>query len=259
MAALGALAAAGLVLAACTTTSTPSTTTTSTTALPAPADQLTAALGTLKGASYNVHLKISNGQANGTGAVNAATNSASVTETASANGTNVTITVTVVGASEWVKLDLGSTINAQASIDPTKWMLVDQTKVTIDQGKAFDFSGPDALDLTGLLTSVSGVTRSDSTHLSGTVDLTKATGVSKATDAQLTTAGADAKAVPFTAVLDDQGRLTELAVSPPAAKDSALAADFTLSDFGSATTVSAPANADVIPAVPAVYQVLNSA
>jgi hypothetical protein len=258
LAALGALAAASLALAACTTTTTPATTTT-TSPPPAPADQLTAALGKLKGASYNLHIKISNGLANGTGAVNGATSSATVTESGAVNGVNISIAEAVVGSSEWVKLDLGAANNAQAGIDPTKWMLVDQSKLTIDQGKAFDFAGPDALDLTGLLTSVSDVTRTDATHLAGKVDLTKATGVSKATASQLADAGSDANAVPFTAIVDDQGRLTDLAVSPPAAKDSALAAEYTLSDFGAATTVNAPAASDVVPAVPAVYQILNNA
>ena len=86
-------------------------------------------------------------------------------------------------------------------------MLVDQTKLTGADSKPFDLTGPDALDVAGLLTSVTNVTATDPTHLTGTVDLTAATGINSPDSDALTKAGAAAKATPFTVTLDDQGRL----------------------------------------------------
>jgi hypothetical protein len=135
-------------------------------------------------------------------------------------------------------------------------MLVDQKKITAGLSKSFDLDRADALDLTGLLSNVNSVTRTDATHLAGTVNLTAATGVSRPRPDTLATAGAAAAAVPFTITLDDQGRLTDLNITGTGPA-SDLTEEFGISSYGSPTQVTAPAAADVIDAPAVLYELLN--
>src|SRR5262249_10349875 len=127
-------------------------------------------------------------------------------------------------------------------------------KLTGKQAKPFDLSGSgDALDLAGFITKVANVKQTDATHLSGTIDLTAATGLSAPSADTLSKAGAPAKALPFTATLDHQGRITELKVTG----SSDLTAAFQLSNFGSPTPVQTPPASDVIEAPDSIYQFFN--
>ena len=254
VAALATVGLAGLALAACTSApaSTPPTAAPTTAS---PTETLTAALGKLKGQSYDVALTQQGGDTTGKGSVNAATTSASMQQGGTVEGQTVNVAAVQVGTSLWVKIDLGAATDAQAGIDPSKWMLVDPTKATGPKAKTFDLTGSDAFDLAGLLTSTAGVTATGS-MLSGTVDLTAATGVSGPDSSTLKAAGTAAKAVPFTATVDSQGRLTDLKVTAPANK--ALDEEFVFSNYGSPSAIDTPAAADVIPATAVVYQILNT-
>jgi hypothetical protein len=61
-------------------------------------------------------------------------------------------------------------------------------------------------------------------------------------------------AVPFTATLDGQGRLSELKIT---GANEAFNLDITFSNYGSPTPIAAPAVADVLPAPDLLYQALN--
>ncbi|WP_433200753.1 hypothetical protein ACQP00_29335 [Dactylosporangium sp. CS-047395] len=71
--------------------------------------------------------------------------------------------------------------------------------------------------------------------------------------------GDAAKAVPFTAMVDEIGHLTQVSVSVPAYADNAASATtVTLAGFGQPVTATAPAAADVIEAPASLYDMLNS-
>jgi hypothetical protein len=249
------LAFASFALAACTTTSTPTTTVTTTTP-PTPGEQLTAALDKLKGASYNLTIQGGGGQFTGTGSVDAIAHAAAGQEHGDTQGVSITLASIEIADKLWVKMDFGS-YNSQLGLDPTKWMLIDESKLTGKKTKMFDLAGPDALDLHGMFTSVSGLKNDNPTQLSGTVDLTKATGVTTPSSDDLTKAGAAASAVPFTVKLDDQGRLVDVKLSPTADQDT-LASEIGFSSYGAPTTIAAPPATDVINAPASVYETLNS-
>lgn len=252
------LAAACFALTACATSNATPTSGQSSPALSSPAlsgkDALISALATIGSTSYNV--TITQGTLNGTGAVDPVAKNATVDVKGLEQGTNVEIQALQFGADLYGKFDLGSAGDAQFGIDPTKWMKVDQSKLTGPNAKPFDLTSGDALDVAGLVAGLNSVQQTDATHLAGTVDLTKATGASAPSAGELTTAGAPAKTTPFTATLDGQGRLVELKVDADSFNKD-LTFDIAFSAFGSATPISAPAASDIIPAPDAVYQIMN--
>jgi len=248
--AMAALAVAGVAVSACGT-NTPTPSGTSTAASVAPEVALVNAITALKGQGFN--LKVNLGGISGTGSIDAKNNAGTVEVKGTESGVTADIAFTQIGSDLWAKVDLGS-FSGQLGVDPTKWLKLDASKLTSDGSRPFDLSGSsDAFDLAGLVKSVSNVKRTDATHLSGTVDLTAATGLSAPGSDTLDKAGAAAKAAPFTATLDSQGRLTELSVNGTGE----LAADFQFTDFGSPDPVQAPPASDVVPAPDAVYQIFN--
>jgi len=248
---MATLAVAGVAVSACGT-NTPSSPGTTASASVAPEVALVNAISALKGQGFNLKVNVS-GVA-GTGSVDPKNNAGTVEVKGNEGGVTADIAFTQIGSDLWAKVDLGS-LSGQLGLDPTKWLKLDASKLTGDASKPFDLSGSsDAFDLAGLVKSVSNVKRTDATHITGTVDLTAATGLSAPGSDTLDKAGASAKAVPFTATLDSQGRLTELAVTG----SGELAADFQFTDFGSPDPVQAPPASDVVPAPDAVYQIFNS-
>ena len=176
------------------------------------------------------------------------------------SGTPVDVDFTQIGDKFWAKIDVGS-FQSQVGAGPNQWLEIDRSKLTGATGAPFDTSGStDALDLAGLLASVSNVTYpdpSDPTRITGTVDLTASTGVTAPPPTDLKDAGAPAKKTPFTATVDGQGRLTDLTIDADS-YDGNLTNDFMFSDFGAPDAVTAPPAASVIPAPPAAYAFFNS-
>ena len=101
------------------------------------------------------------------------------------------------------------------------------------------------------------MTRTDSTHLTGTVDLTAATGVSAPDAGDLQSSGDAAKTVPFAAALDGQGRLVKLSINADAFNPN-LSQSYSFSNYGSPTTIQAPPAAQVSPAPATMYSFLNN-
>jgi len=161
--------------------------------------------------------------------------------------------VIAIGTNYWIMLDLGAANNKQLGIDPAKWMHIDANKLGKTGNLPFDLTagGGDVLDLTGLLNAISQAQRVDATHYTGTVDMTAAAGVSAMSQDNLDKLGTKAKAMPFTATLDDQGRLTEFIVDGSAV-DKSLGARFAFGNFGVAYPINRPVH-NVIEAPTAVY------
>ncbi len=254
-AAVSLLLATGLGLAAaCSTNSQPGSAAATTVAQVSPADALTNALATLKTTGYDATTTLPAQGATVKTSVDYADKAA--TQAASINQT-LSLAFTEIGSDLWVKADFGP-LAQNLNIDKTKWYAVDTSKIK-PEAIPVDLFGDQQphptrplawpLGIGAVFANVANVTRTDATHLAGVVDLTKATGPeapgrSSATDA----------AVPFTATLDGQGRLTELKITG-ANQDINL--DITFSNYRSPTPIAAPAPADVLPAPDGLYQAIN--
>lgn len=265
MAAIGLVAMTGLALTACTTAaSTPTTGPSGSVDASGPtgiaqvpgALALGSALTKIGATSYNFTIK-QGGGLDGHGSVDPTAHNVQIELTGQQDGANVDIQALQVGTDLYAKFDGGALINGQLGLDPSKWFQLDQSKLTGADAKPFDATSGDALNVAGLMAGLGGVRQTDPTHLSGTVDLTKATGVNAPSNDDLKTGGDAAKTTPFTATLDDQGRITELNVNADGF-DKSMSFDVTFSSFGAATPVTAPAAADVVPAPAAFYNLLNS-
>ena len=223
---------------------------------PSPGEALTLALALVKGLNCDVTVTQPGQDSVANGSVNYGTQSATVTSKSRSGDSLVSIAATQVGPKLWVKIDLGSA-NGKLGLNSRKWYLVDQTKLTGHKKKIFDVANFDMLDIAGLMEGTGGVVRKDATHVTGTVDLTRSTGVSAPSDADLTRAGPGAAKVPFTATIDDQGRLVDLLIQADTI-DRDLTNEYAFSNFGAPTPIAAPAAADVAPTPASVYTIFNS-
>jgi hypothetical protein len=151
-----------------------------------------------------------------------------------------------------------------------KWMHLDSSKVGADSrlnalGSAGDPGGTQGL--------VKAITEADSLgggRYKGTVDLSKAFSTKFLTGALADQKlGADALVVPFEATVDDQGRLTSIAVDEsepmkmvageagPGIAAVAGKTEMKFSDFGVAVTVKAPAASEVTELPDSVFKILG--
>ncbi|MFG2044652.1 hypothetical protein [Dactylosporangium sp. NPDC048998] len=118
-----------------------------------------------------------------------------------------------------------------------------------------DETGAPELGITELFKNGLGeVERTDATHFTGTVDVTAANSVLTPSDDVLKKAGAKARSVPFTATIDDRGRLTAFNIQG-ASIDPDLAMELTFTGFGSVLPITEPT--DAIPAPDSVYGLFN--
>jgi hypothetical protein len=214
---------------------------------------LTAALGMLKTQSYNVTTSNVNGQASSHGSIDPPHHRFTLEISTAFEGQSIHLGGTEIGSQLWVRINVGN-LNF-GGIDPTKWMPIDRAK--LNQALQFEFYQPDVFDFAGLLGEVSNVTRTDASHIDGTVDLTAATGISRPDQVTLATAGAVAKTTPFTVTLDDQGRMTALDITG-SGQGIGLTEDVAFSSYGSVGLISAPAAADIVAPPPGVYDLLNN-
>jgi hypothetical protein len=253
------LAVCGLALVACSTpaagpATTPTTTGTTAPERLSPSDALASALDKLTGASYDysTNLVDRNSTTTLSGSVDGRTG-ARVTIDGNEAGTVIHQEVILINGDAWFKLDF-STFNARFGIDPTKWMKADLSKLPHFTGPP-DLTGKDVLDTHSLFTVLGDVTETDSTHLSGTFDLTAATGFDRSDPATVAAAGPAAKTAPFTATVDDQGRLTQVTYTVPGTK---ISFQMQCSHYGSPSAITPPDPATVIPMPAKVYSAITS-
>jgi hypothetical protein len=116
----------------------------------------------------------------------------------------------------------------------------------------------DPINTQQVLTSTTDVQQVDSRSYQGTLDLTKVAGITGVDPTAVTMWGAAAKNVPFTAGLDDQGRLSALSVTLPAAGGQpAQVLDVTYTDYGTPVTADKPAASQIIEAPDSLYKTLG--
>jgi hypothetical protein len=111
----------------------------------------------------------------------------------------------------------------------------------------------DPVDTARLIGSTTDVHATGARDYAGTVDLTKATGIAGLNQVTIQGYGPAAQRVPFTAGLDEKGRLSTLTLQLPGS--TTLEAGYT--DYGTTVTAAAPPAAQIVEAPEDVYRVLG--
>ncbi|MEV7329148.1 hypothetical protein [Micromonospora sp. NPDC093244] len=130
-----------------------------------------------------------------------------------------------IDSESWVKMDMGGAMAAAipgATKNKGKYQHLDKTKIKDIKDLQLDPETLDPLASDALVKGMTEVQKTGEGAYAGKIDITTAATDSAALDEEVVTAlGAQAKALPFTAKLDPQGRLTELVISVPAAGETA--------------------------------------
>ncbi|MFI5912223.1 hypothetical protein [Dactylosporangium sp. NPDC051541] len=221
-----------------------------------PKEALTEAGKALDTTAYNFALK--QGDMTGGGRVDPKTHAAVLdmggdVDLGTGSTTHMSLAYTVVKPDLWLKADFGDMLNKEYELQPGGWLHIDRTKIT-ETAHPVDEDGDPEIGVTELLTGLVEVTRPDKTHFTGTIDVTDVGGIMAPSDGTLKNAGAKAKSLPFTAMVDEQGRLTTFAIDG-AAVDPDLSTQLTFTGFGSVLPVTAPTSATE--ATPKVYELIG--
>ncbi len=138
------------------------------------------------------------------------------------------------------------------------WMHVDATKVKDGDDLTLDLANPDLTGAGALVGSVV-TAQGDARSVTGTLDATKLTDDNGPWDAaDFTAMGETAKALPYTATLDEQGRLTKLVLDAPKAGD-VPAGPWTIeiTGYGAQAAQEKPAKGEVEEMPADAYEMLN--
>jgi hypothetical protein len=170
-----------------------------------------------------------------------------------ANQASATMTI---GSARFAVRTVGDDIYVQAdglpNVQPGKWLHIDGAKAA---GTSFDLiPDGDAAGANKFVDTIADVRETSPGTYSGTLDLTK---VPAGNGVSVSTLGDQAKAVPFTATVDDQGRLTSLTIDMASINAQLGTMKTTYSDFGAPVSVSAPAAADTVEADPQLLKSLG--
>ncbi|HEX6499801.1 MAG TPA: hypothetical protein VF054_12320 [Micromonosporaceae bacterium] len=222
--------------------------------LAAPKDALAAGVAKLAQTSYA--FTVTQKDMSGQGKADPANKAAQVSINSTGTSGGFKIGVIVVAPDYWIQVDLGPEIDRMAKIDPKAWMHIDTSKVTNKDALPADPSSPDLFDFSTMSDGLVNVERVDADHYRGTIDLTAVKGAAEPDKDVKQKVGDKAKSVPFTATLDDQGRLTEFKIDGSGIND-ALSLDMTFSDFGAAQNISKPTGT-ITEAPSSVYNIFNS-
>jgi hypothetical protein len=218
----------------------------------APKDALLASIKPLATTSYKYTIK--SADFTGTGAADPANKLVSLTATGQQENVSIKLEFIAVGTDLYAKLDFGP-LSGQLGIQTDKYMHIDATKLGAKPSLPIGISG-DPVNAAGILAGLNEVKTTDGKTFTGTVDATKMTGDNVPDADVVQKAGDKAKAIPFTAVLDDKGRLTSLKVDG-ASIDPQLAFETTISDYGSSPGITKPAAAQVVEAPDAVLKLFQ--
>jgi hypothetical protein len=116
----------------------------------------------------------------------------------------------------------------------------------------------DPVNTAKVLSSTTDVQQVDSRSYRGTLDLTKVAGITGIDKVTVDGWGASAQQVPFTAGLDDQGRLSALTIQLPAVNGKqSQPLDVLYTDYGTPVTADRPAAAEITEAPDSLYTSLG--
>jgi hypothetical protein len=212
---------------------------------PAP---MTALSGSIAAAtSQRVHFDAVRGTVQASGDLDPAGRIGSVQLKATVETTAAQTDVVQTPADAWVRLDAAEIALTGLPVAPDSWQHMVVSRLGGQAALPLDLSGTDLLDLAGVLAGVRTVRRSGIGQYTGTVDLTRMSGVSRPTATEIAAAGDAARSLPYDALLDAQGRLIRLTVQSGRGAPG-LAMQISLSNYGSTPTVAVPAPAAQAPA-----------
>jgi hypothetical protein len=169
-----------------------------------------------------------------------------------ASGTNTEITVKtlLLGQDLYVQVPGVTKADTWTHLDVSR--LPDGADVGLRPGQI------DPANTAQLLTSTTDVQMVDSRSYRGTLDLTKVAGVTGIDKVTVDSYGAAAQNVPFTAGLDDQGRLSALTIELPAVNGTPTKPlEVLYTDYGLTVTADAPPAAKIVEAPDSLYTTLG--
>ena len=219
----------------------------------APKDALLASTRSLATTSYKFTIK--SDALNGTGTADPTKKSVTLQAVGQEQGTSIKLDFVAVAPDLYAKIDLGP-LGAQLGVPSDKYLHIDATKLGPNPSLPIGIDG-DPAHVAGILAGLNDVKTTDGKTFTGTLDATKMTGDSAPDSDAIQKAGDKAKAIPFTAVVDDQGRLTDLKVDG-ASIDPQLAIEVTFAGFGSVAGIAKPDAAQVVEAPDSVVQLFKN-
>lgn len=199
------------------------------------ADALTAATQRLYADTATVKLDLVGMTA--TGAMDPANKKVAMAMSLSTGGQDMKINVVLVDKDVYMKI-------VGIPSMPAKWLHLDAAKVGSGSPLGM-LSQDDPAGARSMVKAMVDVERDGERGFKGTLDLTKSPTTAEET---LKALGDKAKAVPFTARVDDQGRLVEFVLDMSAGNASLGKMTTTYADFGKAVTIDRPAASDTIEA-----------
>ena len=181
-----------------------------------------------------------------------------VTVKTGTNGLTIVAKVLHVGDKVYVKLDLGAFGSFVPGLGGVgdRWLLIDTTKLNPNGLSASLVPTADSSTIDAYIKGVVTAETVSPTEIKGTVDISKSAPVALPAS-ELNKLTADQKVVPFTATLDDQGRVIKTVISMPAVAGYP-AAPLTTSytDYGAAVTIQAPGATEIVAAPDTLYLIL---
>ena len=257
---LGLMAATALAVAGCTTdgdttpggtaSSTPSASVSSGAADPAATAALSSAAAQLGNTSFKITMT-SGTTLSLTGLMDAPNGIGTGTLDLKGTNTAVQVKTLLVGQDLYVQVPGVTKADTWTHIDVER--LPEGANVGLRPGQV------DPANTQRLLSATTDVQQVDARSYRGTLDLTKVAGVTGVDRATVDTWGTAAQSVPFTAGLDEQGRLSELTVQLPAVGgQQAQPLEVLYTDYGTTVTAVKPAADKVIEAPESLYTTLGS-
>jgi hypothetical protein len=139
------------------------------------------------------------------------------------------------------------------------WTHVDVSRLPAGANTGLRPGQIDPANTAQLLSSTTDVQQVDSRSYKGTLDLTKAVGLAGVDKVTVDSWGTAATQVPFTAGLDDQGRLSALTIQPPAVNGKASPPiEVLYTDYGTTVDAQRPAASEIVEAPDNLYKALGS-
>jgi hypothetical protein len=169
----------------------------------------------------------------------------------------MSMTVLLTADKSWAKVVFTPALGGLPRM-PKKWMIVDPSKIKDKSGSPFVYGEESDPGYTNeVFEFATNVTRSSPGRFSGVSDLSD-TSDDILPAGWLKALGGKATAIPFTAVVDGQGRLTSVAVKiPSAGKYKAATYQVTYDRYGATATPTAPAAADQTKAPASFYSLFE--